>query len=120
TLPVAEEAAAADAVRSRSRPAREGREPVPILVVDDDPQMLRFLRDALAAAGYAPIVTGGHEELSRIIQREEPRLGLLGLMLPGTDGIEMMGSVPELADLPVIFISCYGRDETIARAGERR
>ena len=39
-------------------------------------------------------------------------------MLPGTDGIELMRTVPELADLPVIFISGYGRDETIARALE--
>ena len=39
-------------------------------------------------------------------------------MLPGTDGIELMQTVPELSDLPVIFISGYGRDETIARALE--
>ena len=39
-------------------------------------------------------------------------------MLPGTDGIELMRTIPELATLPVIFISGYGRDETIARALE--
>ena len=39
-------------------------------------------------------------------------------MLPGTDGIELMERVAELADLPVIFISGYGRDETIVRALE--
>ena len=39
-------------------------------------------------------------------------------MLPGADGIELMGEVPELSDLPVIFLSGYGRDETIARAFE--
>ena len=39
-------------------------------------------------------------------------------MLPGTDGIELMRSIPALADVPVIFISAYGRDETIARALE--
>ncbi len=38
--------------------------------------------------------------------------------MPGTDGIELMQTVPELADLPVIFISGYGRDETISRALE--
>ena len=37
-------------------------------------------------------------------------------MLPDTDGIALMGEVPELADLPVIFISGYGGDETVARA----
>ena len=36
--------------------------------------------------------------------------------LPGTDGIELMETVPGLADLPVIVMSGYGRDETIARA----
>ena len=39
-------------------------------------------------------------------------------MLPGADGIELMAQSPELSDLPVIFISGYGRDETIARAFE--
>ena len=37
-------------------------------------------------------------------------------MLPGTDGIGLMERTPALADLPVIFISGYRRDETIARA----
>ncbi len=37
-------------------------------------------------------------------------------MLPDADGIELMRQVPELAHLPVIFISGYGRDETVAKA----
>ena len=44
---------------------------------------------------------------------------LLDLMLPGADGVTLMESVPELAELPVVFISGYDRDETIARALER-
>ena len=117
TLPVSEEAAA-DAARDHPRPSQPGGERPPVLVVDDDPQMLRFVRDALSEAGYAPLVSGDHQELSRIIQAEKPSLVLLDLILPGADGIELMESVPELADLPVIFISAYGRDETIARALE--
>ena len=89
-----------------------------ILVVDDDPQMLRYVRDALDDAGYAPLVTGDHHELPRLIEAEQPALVLLDLILPGTDGIELLGTVPELGDLPVIFISGYGRDETIAKALE--
>ena len=118
TLPVAEEAAATDFSAGRSRPPRERRDPERVLVVDDDPQTLRYVRNALSAAGYAPLVTGDHRELADLIRKEKPRLVLLDLMLPGTDGIELMERVPELADQPVIFISGYGRDETIARALE--
>ena len=110
--------AAAGSAHSSSRPSPEGREPTRILVVDDDPQALRFVRDALVTAGYAPLLTGDPRELSRLIQTEKPGLVLLDLMLPGTDGIELMERTPELADLPVIFISGYRRDETIARALE--
>ena len=60
TLPVAEKAgtdAGGVAAPNRSRIPREGAEPTPILVVDDDPQTLRYLRATLSAAGYAPVVT---------------------------------------------------------------
>ena len=116
TIPLAEEA---DAVPDQSRPSSQVSERPPVLVVDDDPQTLRFVREALARAGYSPLVTGDYRELSRIIREEKPQLILLDLLLPGTDGIELMENVPEMADLPVIFISAYGRDETIARALER-
>ena len=126
TLPVAEVAGegAAAGLAPAGRPApRDGPEQIPVLVVDDDPKTLRYVRDALAGSDYRPLVTGDPEELSGLIQTERPRLVLLDLMLPGTDGIELMERVPELADLPVIFISGYGRDETIARGaggGRRR
>ena len=123
TIPVTEEAgspagAPAGAVPSRYGVLRDGGEPTRILVVDDDPQTLCFVRDALADAGYAARVTGDHRELSRIIGTDKPALVLLDLVLPGTDGIALMETVPELADQPVIFISGYGRDDTIARALE--
>ncbi len=119
TVPVAEETVAGDTVRqNRSvRPQTTG-EPVRILVVDDDPQALRYIRDILTAAGYSPIVTDNPQELSRIIRMEKPELVLLDLVFPGVDGIKLMESVPELADHLVIFLSAYRRDETIARALE--
>ncbi len=120
TVPVAEPAGgdprAADAARAPAGPRRPRRAQARILVVDDDPQALRHVRDVLTAEGYATAVTGDHRELSHVIHAEKPHLVLLDLMLSGTDGIELMEHVPELADLPVIFISAYGRDETIARA----
>ena len=102
--------------RGRGAKPQDAPEPPRILVVDDDPQTLRFVRDSLLGAGYAPLVAGDHHELSNLLESEQPALVVLDLVLPGTDGIELMETVPALADLPVIFISGYGRDETIARA----
>ena len=114
TLPAAGEAG--EVRGGAPGPRREAGEQASILVVDDDPNTLRFVRDALAEAGYVTLVTGDHRELAGMIRTERPALVLLDLILPGADGIELMESVPELSDQPVIFISGYGRDETIARA----
>ena len=117
TVPVVEDLRDSRAAGPRVPGATsEPDESARILVVDDDPQTLRFVRDALTRAGYTALVTGGHTELAHILRTEKPHLVLLDLMLPGTDGIELMASVPELGDLPVVFISGYGRDETIAEA----
>jgi DNA-binding response OmpR family regulator/signal transduction histidine kinase len=122
TIPVAEAVSVASPMtggaEGRSRSTAEGRERTRILLVDDDPQTLRYVRDALIPAGYAPVVTGDPRQLADLVETHEPALVLLDLMLPGTDGLELMRSMPQLADLPIIFVSAYGRDETIARALE--
>ena len=115
TIPVAQDAAigAANLLVRSSRSERER-----ILAVDDDPQTLRHVRDALTNAGYAPVVTGDPEEALSLVEANDPHLVLLDLMLPGTDGIELMRGILEMADVPVIFLSAYGQEETIARAFE--
>ena len=121
TIPVAETGAvdtAAGDTRHAPGQVSEGRQPTKVLIVDDDPQTLSYVRDVLADADYSAVVTADHREISSIIDAEKPKLVLLDLMLPGSDGIELMRKIPELATLPVIFISGYGRDETIARALE--
>ena len=121
TLPVAGNAATVvpGSARGRAgRAQRPGASRSRILVVDDDPQTLRYVRDALSRAGYSPTVTANPDEVPRLMGDEEPELVLLDLMLPGTDGIVLMRSIREMADVPVIFISAYGQDQVIARAFE--
>ena len=117
TIPVAS-GAVSEPCSDSSRLPRPEASPTRILAVDDDPQVLRYIRETLTEAGYAPLLTGDANALAELIRTEQPRLVLLDLMLPGSDGIELMESVSELSDLPVIFISGYGRDETIAQALE--
>ena len=95
---------------------RAARSPMRVLAVDDDPQTLRYVRDALTKAGYAAIVTGDPEEVPGLMKQERPHLVLLDLVLPGRDGIELMQDILKMADIPVIFISVYGQDEVVARA----
>ena len=123
TLPVAgaggEDAAAGFAHAGHaSGTARTGRSRYPSSWWTTTRRRCATCATRLPGRNTRPLVTGDPEELPGLIQTERPRLVLLDLMLPGTDGIELMEQVPELADLPVIFISGYGRDETIARALE--
>ena len=117
TIPVAEEADGL-AATPQARALREDGQRTRILVVDDDPQTLRYIRDTLATAGYAALVMGDHAELAHVLKTEQPQLVLLDLVLPGIDGMKLMERVPALADRPVIFISGYGHDETVAQAFE--
>ena len=117
TLPSVEDSR--DGGRLPSVSAREAKETegqVRVLAVDDDPNDLRYVRDTLAKSGYEPVVTGEPEEAIRLAVDERPELVLLDLMLPGTDGIELMNDILNVADVPVIFLSAYGREELIARA----
>ena len=123
TIPTVEEAGSGTAVGPppRSTPAARRAvagpgERVRVLAVDDDPQALRYVRDALLKSGYTPVVTGDPEEALRLVGEEKPDLVLLDLMLPGTDGIELMKDILTAGDVPVIFVSAYGRDDLIARA----
>ena len=119
TIPVLVEAgtdAAAGPARLSTPSRRSERGRKRILVVDDDPQALRYVRDALSKLGYAPIVTADPEAVGHLIEAEKPHLVLLDLMLPGTDGIELMKGIFDIADVPVIFLSVYGQDDVIARA----
>ena len=117
TLPAADEPATAPAaVSSGSRYRRTTQGRVRVLAVDDDPQALRYVRDVLTRSGYAPVVTGDPGDVPRLMTEHKPHLALLDLVLPGTDGIELMHEVHRMADVPVIFLSVYGQDETVAKA----
>ncbi len=121
TVPVAEEVPA-----SPARTAGTSTEHSPdieegggrILAVDDDPQTLKSVREILKNAGFTPIVTADPGEVADLIELHEPCLVLLDLILPGTDGFELLGEVVKVDKVPVIVLSGYGREDNIARAFE--
>ena len=119
TIPVTEEPQST-AASSALLPARSSRQAedmqARVLVVEDDLQALRYVRDVLSRAGYVPVATENPEEALRLAQGENPHLALLDLVLPGIDGIDLMKKIRDVTDVPVIFLSAYGRDEIVTRA----
>ena len=119
TLPTVEEAgyvSPAVRVQPSARASQQRADQVRILTVDDDPQALRYVRDALMRSGFETMVTADPEEALRLVEEYRPDLVLLDLVLPGTDGIDLMGKMAETRDVPVIFLSAYGQDQLVARA----
>ena len=119
TLPTVEQAGYVSPAASSRPPTRASRrraEQLRILAVDDDPNALRYVRDSLVRSGFEPTVTGDPQEALRLAVEERPHIVLLDLVLPGTDGIELMREITETRDVPVIFLSAYGQEQLVARA----
>ena len=76
-----------------------------ILVVDDEPQIRRFLRTSLAAHGYSVLEAASGEEALRMASTERPDLMVLDLGLPDADGIEVLKGLREWSHMPIFILS---------------
>ena len=117
TIPASAAAADSRAEPSRTRqPADAPANGAKILAVDDQIQILRYLRRVLSAAGYVPLITDSPDDALRLIAAERPRLALLDLMMPRVSGFDLMERIRETSDVPVIFLTAHNGDENLARA----
>jgi two-component system, OmpR family, response regulator MprA len=79
-----------------------------ILVVDDDPEIVSFLRRGLIFEGYAvETACNGTEALAKIRDRE-PDLVILDIMMPGIDGIEVSRRLRQVSQMPVLMLTAKG------------
>jgi two-component system KDP operon response regulator KdpE len=81
-----------------------------ILVIDDEPQMHRFLRPALEAAGYAVERADTAAEGLRLAASRAPDAVLLDLGLPDLDGLELLTRLRGFSGVPVIVLSARDRE----------
>ncbi|MCS3467563.1 DNA-binding response OmpR family regulator [Pseudomonas sp. JUb42] len=92
-----------------------------ILIVDDTPDNLALLSDALDEAGYMVLVAlDGNSALNRI-QRRRPDLILLDALMPGLDGFETCRRIkaqPETANIPVLFMTALTDSEHVVKGFE--
>jgi len=79
-----------------------------ILIVDDDPKIVRLLRASLEQAGYQVLVAYDGETALHVLRRERPDLVVLDLMLPDRDGWDVtrvMRGDASLAHTPIIMLT---------------
>ncbi len=119
TIPVADQVIPEDTANTgrRAGGSRAGEDdPARILVMDDDPQTLRHVREILARSGYTTIFATGPDDALNQVESEKPELVLLDLALPGDNGFQLMQDIIDIADLPVICLAAHERDQDIERA----
>lgn len=85
-------------------------QPQKVMIVDDEPKILRFLRAALTAASYEVIEASGVREAISRAAATRPDLVILDLGLPDGDGLMVVESLRQWTDVPVLILSVRGRE----------
>jgi two-component system, OmpR family, KDP operon response regulator KdpE len=90
------------------------REPVArdkILVVDDEPRVVRLISEVLRISGYQVIAAASGETALEMVVMEQPNLVLLDILLPGgPDGYEVCRRIREFSDVPVIMLTAKAQE----------
>lgn len=90
-----------------------------VLVVDDDPAIVRLVSSKLEMSGYRVMMaTSGRDALDRIAQDGLPHLAIVDINMPGIDGFEFCRIVQQFADLPVILLTAVDQEEVVIQGIE--
>lgn len=91
-----------------------------ILVVDDDPEILRMVKTKLEHTGYDTLTAdSGRQALEVISRRGLPHLAVVDVKMPGMDGFQLCEALQAFCDLPVIFLSAVNEEDTIIQGIQR-
>lgn len=82
-----------------------------VLVVEDEPQMLRFFRTTLASQGFQVVEAMTGKDAIEAVAFRNPEVILLDLMLPDMDGLDVIRTVREWSRTPIVVISARGRED---------
>jgi two-component system KDP operon response regulator KdpE len=87
-----------------------------VLVVDDEQQILRALRVILREAGFETLPASTGEEALDLAALQHPDAGIVDLVLPDMDGIELCRRLREWTDIPLVVLSAVGDEDAKVRA----
>jgi len=89
-----------------------------VLAVDDEPGILRLLKQELTEQGLRVITAHNGEEALRLAEEQRPDLVLLDVMLPDMSGLEVMRRLRERSDAPIILLTARDTDSDKVRGLE--
>jgi two-component system, OmpR family, KDP operon response regulator KdpE len=89
-----------------------------VLVVDDEPQILRAVKAVLRGAGFEPVTAGTMQEGLDQAALHPPAAAILDLILPDGNGIELCRRLREWTSAPIILLSAVGDEDEKVRALE--
>ena len=82
-----------------------------VLIVEDEPKIVRLARDYLERGGFRVLSTGDGAEALIIARQEQPDMVVLDLNLPGMDGLDVCRRLRQESDVPIIMLTAR-TDET--------
>lgn len=87
-----------------------------ILVVDDEPKLVRLIQEVLTATGFEVVSTGSGEKAIEMVALEQPDLVLLDIVLTGdVDGFEVARRVREFSVVPIIMLTAKAKESDLLR-----
>lgn len=81
-----------------------------ILIVEDDEEIARLVRDLLSREGFRTETAGDSDAMQAVMARFIPDLIILDLMLPGDDGLSICRDLRKRSDLPVLMLTAKSED----------
>ncbi|UCG26156.1 MAG: response regulator transcription factor [Chloroflexota bacterium] len=85
-----------------------------ILVVEDEPKLIRLVREVLTATGYEVLTTSSGAKAVETVALEQPDLMLLDIVLTDdVDGFEVARQVREFSDIPIIMLTAKSRESDV-------
>jgi len=89
-----------------------------VLVVDDEPQIVRALKVVLREAGFEGVAAESASEALDLAAVRPPEAAIVDLVLPDSDGVEVTRRLREWSDMPILVLSAVGDEEQKVRALE--
>ncbi len=81
-----------------------------ILIVDDEPKIIKLARDYLEKSGYEVLSSGNGREALTIFRQENPAMVVLDLNLPGIDGLDVCRIIRKESNVPIIMLTARAEE----------